>query len=130
VCSAIVGALAGLTLMGIDGRLPSFIPQGALSIPEYMIICMHTAAWAVAGAGIGLGVGVASTGLQFGRIPVYVLLAAIGGALGGMLYPVLAAVLLPSVDPSLPFPETVTARMLWLGLPALLMGLTLGRKVH
>jgi hypothetical protein len=56
------------------------------------------------------------------------LVAGVAGLLGGAVYPIVAGMVLPLADPSLPIPEESGSRLLWLGLPAVLMGLSLGRK--
>jgi hypothetical protein len=128
LCGNIFGACAGPLAVYIDQRLQAAVPAGKLTVPEEMRILMHAATWLVLGLGIGLGTGLAAP-VQRGRAAVTaLLLGAVAGLLGGVLYPVIAGIALPLANISLPIPEADSSRLLWLGLPSVLIGLALGRK--
>ncbi|HID75423.1 MAG TPA: hypothetical protein EYP56_05430 [Planctomycetaceae bacterium] len=126
------GFLLGVAFGCLAGYLGHLISQRYRSadvLSELNIsIRLHAAVLATLGAGVGLAMGIQARGFRTAA------LCAVGGALAGglaaMLYAFVAAVLLPAARTHLVIPRRVTARLLWVGLPALLWGLalpTLGR---
>jgi hypothetical protein len=94
---------------------------------EHKIIFAHLAGWAITGLGVGLG---ASLAMLDRRALLRGLLAAFaGGLIGGGLYVPIAAVLMPSVDTDLVIPDSWTAKLVWIAVPAVLMGVSLGRAL-
>jgi hypothetical protein len=94
---------------------------------EHKIIFAHLAGWAVTGLGVGLGAGFAM--LERRALLRGSLAAFAGGLIGGGIYVPVAAVLMPSVDTDLIIPDSWTAKLVWMALPAVLMGVSLGRAL-
>lgn len=124
----VFGACAGPLAMFLDLRLHQNLPPGQLTVPEHWVILMHAATWLIIGLGVGLGAGW-GTPLKRGRtMAASMIVAGIAGALGGALYLFLAGFAMPLADATLPIPDENWNRLLWLGLPSILIGLALGRK--
>ena len=79
--------------------------------------------------------GVIGTGLSL-RSPTpwrtrleFAVVIGLAGMVGGCLFPVLAGIFFPAVNSSGPIPliDPSAGRILWLTLPAVLMGLAIGR---
>lgn len=121
VCSGLVANWLGENVVSLQRR-------EAIEVPAQYAMLLHGTTWLIVGLGIGLGTGLgASTNrlrFAFGSM----CLAGIAGAAAGAFYPFLATVAMPFVDPSLTIPEGDVNRMVWLGLPVTLIGLTLGRR--
>ena len=130
VIGGVMGALGGLLSNFGDIQIQENTPAGQLSAPEHWIFILHGITWLVVGAGVGLGAGTASAGTRFSDIILCSIVTASAGMLGGILYPLLAAFILPAADVTMPIPDDTSARLLWMELPALLIGLALGRQAY
>ena len=130
VIGGVMGALGGLLSNFGDIQIQENTPAGQLSAPEHWIFILHGITWLVVGAGVGLGAGTASAGNRFADIILCSIVTASAGMLGGILYPLLAAFILPAADVTMPIPDDTSARLLWMELPALLIGLALGRQAY
>jgi hypothetical protein len=122
------GACAGPLAVYLDRFLRANLPSGQLAVSDSGLMLMHAAPWLVVGLGCGLGAGLGAFGKRGRTAAGTMLVAGVAGLLGGAVYPIVAGMVLPLADPSLPIPEESGSRLLWLGLPAVLMGLSLGRK--
>lgn len=130
VLGAVIGALGGLISNFADIQIHKNIPAGQLSAPEHWFFVLHGITWLVVGAGVGLGAGTGSAGNRFTDIILCSTVTASAGMLGGILYPLLAAFILPAADVTMPIPDDTSARLLWMELPALLIALALGRRTY
>jgi hypothetical protein len=119
------GTVAGPLAVYIGDQLQKSLNLGELIVPEYKIILMHAVTWLVIGLGVGLGSGL---GTSRRHMMGSTLISGIAGALGGILYPIVANLAMPLVDPSFSIPEGDANRLVWLGLPCAIMGLALGRR--
>lgn len=128
VLGGLFGAAAGLLAVYIDRLLQTNVPEGQLTVPEHMLFVLHAATWTLVGLGIGLGTGLGAATNRWRTAAASMLVAGAAGLLGGVLYPILAGVALPLADTSKAVPEEIWNRLLWLGLPSVLIGLALGRK--
>lgn len=138
--SLIAGALGGLLIGGMlstcGGLAGNYLGQTVVSnvrvaklhVPEQYSMLLHGMTWLVAGLGIGLGTGMGAMKNRIGCAIRSMLMGGIGGAAGGALYPFVASVAMPFVDPSMTIPKGDLNRILWIGLPCVLIGLVLGRK--
>ena len=128
LCGAAFGALAGCVTVYVDSIVRMKMDPGATSPPEHFVLLTHSLTWLTVGLGIGLGLslGVAKA---FGKCVEFASMVALAGMLGGCLYPIVAGILFPEVNSAspIPFPDPLVGRLLWLGLPASLMGLASGR---
>lgn len=122
------GCVGGPLAVFLDGYFQSIKPRGAMTVPDHQLILMHAATWLAIGVGIGIGVGLGASVKRKRAATASMVLAAIGGMLGGALYLFVAGIVIPLADTTLPIPEGASERMLWLGLPSLMIGLALGRK--
>ena len=130
VLGGVFGALGGLISNFSDIQIHENIPAGQLSAPEHWIFVLHGITWLVVGTGVGLGAATGSAGNRCADIIRCSIVTASAGTLGGILYPLLAAFILPAVDVTIPIPDDTSARLLWMELPALLIGLALGRQAY
>lgn len=128
VFGTLLGAVGGLLAVYIDRLLQTNMPQGELTAPEHMVIAMHAATWTVIGLGLGLGTGLGVPIRRARSAAMAMLVAGLAGTVGGGLYVLLAGFALPLADASQPVPGGDWNRLLWLGLPSLLIGLALGRR--
>ena len=78
---------------------------------------------ATMGSGLGLALGL--TGGRLGTVASCMIGGVLAGSLAAVLYPFLAAVLLPMAGTDWPLPAGIMNRALWLGLSASLMGLVI-----
>ena len=122
------GAAGGPLAVYIGETTIAKLRQSGQSIPEQYSMMMHGATWLLVGLGVGLGTGLGATRKRFGFSLGSMLIAAIAGAFGGALYPFVVAVTMPAVDVSMSIPKGDLNRLVWLGLPGVLMGLALGRR--
>lgn len=130
VLGGVFGAFGGLMSNFVEIQIHNNIPAGQLTAPEHWIFVLHGMTWLVVGAGVGLGAATGSSGNQFADIILCSIVTASAGMLGGILYPLLAAFILPTADVTIPIPDDTSARLLWMELPALLIGLALGRRTE
>ena len=125
----VFGALAGLAGVWINTVSRQNMTAGATSPSEQITLLMHSAVWMIVGLGIGLGIALGGKWSGRSRIESMVVIGLVG-MVGGCLFPIVAGLLLPAVNSSWPIPslEPTAGRILWLTLPALLMGLAIGRN--
>jgi hypothetical protein len=127
VTGGVFGAIAGLLAVFMDVTLRNNLEPGLLGPTDTKIMMMHAMTWLILGAGIGLGCALASA--NGGRELVGTAIGAgFAGLLGGVLFPFLVSILDPLADPSLPMPQGMFGRALWIALPFVLIGLVVGRR--
>lgn len=131
ICGCLSGGLAGPLAIYLDAKIRASIPTGELSPPDYLVMLMHAATWAVLGIGTGFGVSLVVPASQRSvrNSFVFMVLSSMAGGLGALLYFVLGAMLLPLANTSLPIPAENSARILWMALPSCMMGLVYGRQL-
>jgi hypothetical protein len=123
LAGAAVGALFGF-LAGLAGNMAFDLhqPIGSLS-PLAKTIRSQTAMLGILGVGIGLSMGLLSGCRRT------VLTCGVGGLLAGVLagivYPMLAAVCLPTVATELVVPSHRAGRLLWIGVMTGLLGVAI-----
>lgn len=132
ICGALLGgacgAAAGPLAIYLDHTVHANMPEGQLVVSDVHIMLMHGATWLTVGLGCGLGAGLGAAVKRRRTALAGMVVVGIASLLGGAVYPVVVAMTLPLSDPSLPVPEPGSGRLLWLALPAGLMGLALGRR--
>ena len=123
------GALAGVAGVWINAVSRQYMAAGATSPAEQIILLMHGATWLIVGLGIGLGIALGRRQPGRSRIESTVVTGLVG-MVGGCLFPIVAGILFPAVNSSWPVPafEPTAGRIMWLSLPSVLMGLTIGRN--
>ncbi len=128
VCGGLVGVASGLASNTVDIWIQKNVPQGQLSPPEHMPFILHGVTWLVMGtcrwSECGHRIGVEK---DVGSCE-WCTFRAIASALGGILYPLLTAFVLPTADVTQSLPEHVSGKCLWMGLPAVLIGMAVGRQ--
>lgn len=126
---AVFGLIAGGAGIWIQALARDNMAPGATSPPEQMILLMHGAIWLISGLGVGCGLLIGGSGSWRTRLEFAVILGLVG-MVGGCLFPIVAGVLIPAVNSTGPIPliDPSAGRILWLTLPALLMGLAIGRN--
>lgn len=124
----IFGAGAGPLAVYIDEVLHDQFGTNGIKAAEHWVILMHAGIGLVIGIGIGIGTSFGVPGVGGKTISVSVLTAGLAGFLGGALYPVLTGLAMPMADATQSIPDADWSRLLWLGLPSVLIGLALGRK--
>jgi hypothetical protein len=123
VFGAGLGAAGGFAV----GSVSEFLKSAASLENEHRVIIAHLAGWAITGIGIGMG---AALGMGERRAVVKGLLAGFaGGLIGGGIYVPIAAILMPTVDTDLVIPDSWSAKLVWIAVPAVLMGVGLGRAL-
>jgi hypothetical protein len=135
-CGAVGGALAGGLAGSAAGPMAVYLERQMTSrlasdqsgLSDHQLMLMHASTWLVLGLGVGLGVGFGARERRGRSAAAAMLTAGVAGLIGGVLYLFLAGVAVPLADPSLPVPTGDMNRLLWLGLPSILIGLTLGRR--
>ena len=125
---AFFGALAGCVAIYSDSFARMKMDPGAISPPEHFVLLTHSLTWLTAGLGIGLGLAL-GTRKRPGKIVESAVVVALAAMIGGCLYPIVAGILFPAVNSAfpVPHPDPTAARIIWLSLPAALMGLAAGR---
>ena len=126
---ALFGIAAGAVGIWLQRIARQNMEPGGTSPPEQFILLMHGAMWLICGLGIGLGLSLRSPTPWRTRLESAVVIG-LAGMVGGCLFPVLAGIFFPAVNSSGPIPliDPSAGRILWLTLPALLMGLAIGRN--
>lgn len=127
-CGAVIGAIAGLTSNYVDIWILNNIPRGQLTPPEHMPFILHGITWLLMGAAVGLGFGIAFSRKNPAELFATTVVTAIAAALGGILYPLLSAFILPAANVTQAIPDGLPDKFLWMEVPALLIGLALGRR--
>ena len=128
IMGCIIGACGGLAATYVGENLVSPERKEKLEVPAEYSMLLHGTTWLIIGSGIGLGTGVGATRNRFSFAIGSMFMGGIAGAAGGTLYPFLASVAMPFVDPSLTIPQGDLNRIVWIGLPFIFIGLTLGRR--
>ena len=128
VSGAVFGALAGCVSIYVDSIALMKMDRGATSPAEHFVLLTHSLTWLTAGLGIGLGLAF-GTAKPFGKIAESTVMVALAAMVGGCLYPIVAGILFPEVNSAfpIPHPDLPSARLIWLSLPAAIMGLAAGR---
>jgi hypothetical protein len=115
---ALVGAATGLAGIQIYLRLVPPEIQAQPTVTD--AVKVQAILFALLGAGIGLMIGTFLRSVK-GFI-VGVAATALAGLLGGIAYPILATVLMPSHSSEGLMPSSSAMRLLWLGVPCAFMG--------
>jgi hypothetical protein len=126
VVGGIFGAAAGPLAVYVDVTLRNNPEPGMMTVSDTKVMMMHALTWLVLGFGIGLACALATRSRR--DIAGSVLVACFAGALGGVLFPFLVGIIDPIADPTLPMPEGMFVRVLWMALPFTLIGLVIGRR--
>ena len=124
---AVFGSLAGGLghyLFGYCEPLRQFSPLAKTMVVQGSML-------ATVGCGLGLALGVLTA--RVGTAATCLMGGILAGAMAGMLYPMLTAILLPGVLTEILVPVETASQTLWLGLASGLVGLTIpavarGRK--
>lgn len=129
LCGAIAGAAAGAVAVWINHVARQNMASGATSPAEQIILAMHSATWLILGLGVGLGIAASRRADGASRLEAAVV-TGVAAMAGGCLYPIVAGLFFVAVNSSFPIPhlEPAAARILWLSLPSVLMGLAVGRN--
>jgi hypothetical protein len=124
LAAAIFGCLAGF--LGHFSYL-KLQPVADLS-PLAKTIRMQAIMLGALGGGVGLALGPLSK--RWTTFVVCLIAGILAGALAGMLYPMLAARFLPVAITEIDVPLDFQTRLLWVGLPAVLLGLSIPRSAR
>lgn len=117
VVGAGAGALGGLAdLYALEWMWPMAFDH------SYKAMVGHSAAFMIAGVGIG-----GAAGLAARQVPQTLGVVLAAALIAGLVYPGVAAVLFPVLNTDAAIPEGMLAQLLWLILPAGLMGMAMGR---
>ncbi len=129
LAATLCGAIAGVAGYWINAVSRANTVAGATSPSELNTLLLHSAIWLIVGLGIGSGIAWGGIQSRRSRIESMVVIGLVG-MVGGCLFPVVAGILLPTVNSSWPIPpiEPTAGRILWLSLPSVLMGLAIGRN--
>jgi hypothetical protein len=123
--AALAAVLVGAGFGCLSGFIGYTVHRAGLSAgPDAELsktLAMHIAVFSTLGAGVGLGVGAFSVRI-WKAAGAGLLAGAAAGLLAGAAFPVLMAIIAPAVDSSDVIPDG-RERLLWIGLPALLLGL-------
>jgi hypothetical protein len=123
----IVGPVAGFVAAAIAvlaGTAGAAL-MDSVRLPDHRLVKTMILQCAMLGV-LGLGVGVAMAAMLF-RASLWKNCIAgclLGGLLAAFLFPILAAVLMPRMNTEFLIPEPGVGRLLWVGLPASLIGLS------
>jgi hypothetical protein len=122
---AIVGAGFGAAAGAVTCVLSKVKLPDSVEWETIKFVVLHVAALTLVGCGVGLGVGIlarrwrgVATGLGAGTL---------GGALAGLLYSTLAAVLLPQFNAAATVPSGAIDRMVWTGVASVSIGLIVAK---
>ena len=117
VVGAGAGALGGVVdLYALEWLWPMAFDH------SYKAMVGHSAAFLIAGIGIG-----AAAGLAARQVPQMLGVVLAAALIAGLIYPGVAAALFPEFNTDAAVPEGALALLLWMILPAGLMGLAIGR---
>lgn len=125
---AVFGALAGCVAIYFDSIARMQMDPSATSPPEHFVLLTHSLAWLTAGLGIGFGIAF-GTARPFGKGIEFAIVVGLAAMVGGCLYPIVSGIFFPAINSAfpIPHPDPPTARLIWLSLPAAMMGLAAGR---
>lgn len=138
--SILAGTAGGLLVGGmfsvVGGIAANYLSENFLSpvrlertdVPLPYVMLLHGVTWLILGWGIGLGTGLGATKNRVVFAIGSMLIGGIAGAAAGAFYPFFASAAMPLVNPSLTVPEETLNRLVWLGLPVVCIGFTLGRR--
>lgn len=138
--SILVGTLGGLLVGAIfsacGGIVSNYLSENVLSpirlerteVPLPYIMLLHGATWLIVGGGIGLGTGLGVTQNRLVFALGSMVMGGIAGAAAGAFYPFFTSAAMPLVNPSLTVPEEFLNRLVWIALPVVCIGCTLGRR--
>ena len=119
---------AGLAANCVGENIVSRVRMEKIDVPAHFAMLLHGTTWLIVGLGIGLGTGLGAVKNRLRFAIGSMFIAGIAGAAGGAFYPFVASVALPFADPSLTIAEGSANSLIWLGMPLLFIGLTLGRR--
>lgn len=128
IFGGLVGVGSGLASNTVDIWIQKNVPPGQLSPPEHMPFLLHGVTWLIMGLAVGIGVAAGSASKKAADVVGGSLSIAMAAALGGILYPLLTAFVLPTADVTQSLPEHLSGKCLWMGLPAVLIGMAVGRQ--
>ena len=137
VAKSLLGLLLGGLLGGAAGAGAGFAGlwlSGWLEASTQWDITLrtcvtHAAVWSIIGVGVGLATGLlVAPRLKSTLKALGVLIGA--GIVAGMLYPFLAAVLLPSGNPDRTIPDGLANRAFWALLASILLSIALGHTLN
>ena len=85
--------------------------------------------WLICGIGVGSGIALGGPIPWKARLESTVIVGLVG-MVGGCLFPIVAGIFFPAVNSTGPIPlvDPIAGRILWLSLPAVLMGLVIGKN--
>ena len=126
---ALLGVVSGTAGIWIQTLARQNMEPGATSPPEQMVLLMHSVMWLICGIGVGSGIALGGTMAWRTRLESTVVIGLVG-MVGGCLFPIVAGILFPAVNSTGPIPlvDPIAGRILWLSLPAVLMGLVIGKN--
>ncbi len=129
VSGALSGTIAGAVGIWIQMIARQNMEPGATSPPEQIILFMHSTIWLICGLGIGLGIALGGPLSWRPRLESTIVIGLVG-MVGGCLFPIVAGIFFPAVNSTAPIPlvDQSAGRILWLTLPAILMGLAIGKN--
>lgn len=138
LAGAFGGLLAGCLFSTGAGIMANYLSENVLSpirlekteVPLTYIMLLHGTTWFIIGLGIGLGTGLGATANRFAFAIRSMFICGIAGAAAGAFYPFFVSAVMPLVNPSLTVPEENLNRFVWIGLPVICIGFTLGRRVN
>jgi hypothetical protein len=125
-CAFAVGA--GLVANWLGENIVSAERKQNIDVAAQYSMLLHGATWLVVGLGIGLGTGIGASRRRIAFALGSMCMGGIAGAAAGAFYPFVATVAMPFVDPSLTIPDGDMNRLVWLSMPIVCIGLTLGRR--
>jgi len=129
VSGALFGTIAGAVGIWIQMIARQNMEPGATSSPEQIILFMHSTIWLICGLGIGLGIALGGPMSWRTRLESTIVIGLVG-MVGGCLFPIVAGIFFPAVNSTGPIPlvDPSAGRILWLTLPAVFMGLAIGKN--
>ncbi len=128
VGGAVFGALAGCVSIYVDSIAHMKMDPGATSPEEHFVLLTHSLTWLTAGIGIGFGIAF-GTARPLGKGIEFAIVVGLAAMVGGCLYPIVSGIFFPAINSAfpIPHPDPPAARLIWLSLPAAVMGLAAGR---
>lgn len=126
ISAGLFGCFAGYWIVGFEESINSKI-IGDRSVAETQFMMMHAIGWAAVGLGIGLSFGLLAPTAKVKASGRSALIGAIVGGVAGAAYPILVGVAAPLVNSSRAIPEPGISLVVWLAIPALLLGAAFGR---
>ena len=138
--SILAGTMGGLVVGGLfsacGGIAANYLTENFVSpvrletteVPLPYVMVLHGVTWLIVGWGVGLATGLGATKNRAVFAIGSMLMGGIAGAAAGAFYPFFVSAAMPLVNPSLTVPEETLNRLVWIGLPVVCMGCTLGRR--